>query len=106
MEKKNRIRERERTAQPKSVIDCPRSFFQGGEEGCFHSSDYFYEDEFSVQFDSNLRETISLDDVNSGPSNENLASDGSCAKFADEDLYHGPYESELSGKVFEVSYSF
>nr|KAG5689181.1 hypothetical protein BaRGS_004015 [Batillaria attramentaria] len=26
------------------------------EEACFHSSDYFYEDEFSVQFDTNLRD--------------------------------------------------
>ena len=81
--------------------DRSHSSGTGGEDGCFHSSDYFYEDEFSVQFDTNLREAVAAGEQ--GVSEEVLpqALNGSYTKFRDSllqtDLYLGPYESELSG---------
>ncbi|KAK7471809.1 hypothetical protein BaRGS_00035548, partial [Batillaria attramentaria] len=75
------------------------------EEACFHSSDYFYEDEFSVQFDTNLRDAPAGDQCTA---EEELilphSLNGSYTKFGglrdsmlQTDLYLGPYESELSG---------
>ncbi|XP_076438643.1 uncharacterized protein LOC143277640 [Babylonia areolata] len=77
----------------------------GGEEGgCFHSSDYFYEDEFSVQFDTHLRETPTASaggETTAQTTSGSLPLNGSYTKFRDSllqtDLYLGPYESELSG---------
>ena len=83
--------------------DCSHSSGTGGEEGCFHSSDYFYEDEFSVQFDTNLREAAAsgeqTEQEGEAPLPQSL--NGSYTRFRDSllqtDLYLGPYESELSG---------
>ncbi|XP_070178659.1 uncharacterized protein [Littorina saxatilis] len=85
----------------------------GGEEG-FHSSDYFYEDEFSVQFDTNLREVVVISGEPGAP-DEQVALpqslNGSYTKLRDSlqpgDLYLGPYESELSGsrESMEISSS-
>ena len=81
--------------------DRSNSSGTGGEDGCFHSSDYFYEDEFSVQFDTNLREAVAAGEQGAQEEALPQALSGSYTKFRDSllqtDLYFGPYESELSG---------
>ncbi|XP_025081046.1 uncharacterized protein LOC112556346 isoform X2 [Pomacea canaliculata] len=75
------------------------------EEGCFNS-DYFYEDEFSVPFDTNLHQPTRQ--VEQGASGEQIilphSLNGSYTKFGglrdsllQAEMYLGPYESEMSG---------